>query len=76
MHKKLIKRNPQMQAKVKTALALYQTDPQHSSLRLHKLTGTQFDDWSISVGRDIRIIFSYVSDGILLSAIGTHDEVY
>ena len=76
MHKKLIRKNPRLQTKVKTALALLQSDPQHSSLRLHKLTGTPFDDWSISITRDIRIIFSYIQDGVLLSAIGTHDEVY
>jgi len=56
-------------------LALYLSDPTHKSLRLHKL-GSRYDRWSITIKKDLRVIFVYIDDGIYLTDIGSHDEVY
>lgn len=53
---------------------LLNTDIDHPSLRLHKLSG--LDNWSVSVTRSIRIIFHIEKDSILLLSVGKHEEVY
>ena len=32
--------------------------------------------WSISIKGNLRIIFEYIENGIILLDIGTHDDVY
>ena len=51
-------------------------DPNHNSLRLHKINLKGDQAWSISVDMKIRILFIYEKDGIILVDIGNHDEVY
>ena len=75
-HRKLVKRNPRMRAKLKKQLGLFLKNPNHPSLRLHKFQGITKPSWSISVDKEVRLIFVYVGDGILLVNIGSHDEVY
>ncbi len=57
-------------------LKLFLENPDHPSLRLHKLTGNLGDHWSLSITKDIRVLFRYTNEGILFTCIGTHDEVY
>jgi toxin HigB-1 len=57
-------------------IALLRTNPQHPSLRLHKINLQGDQAWSISIDMKIRVLFIYESDGIILVDIGTHDEVY
>lgn len=47
-----------------------------TSLRLHKLQGKMVTDWSITIEQDLRLIFTYVKDGVLLIDIGKHEDVY
>ena len=75
-YKKLLKQNPRLREKIKNQLSIFQDNPNHPSLRLHKLQGKMITDWSISVGQDLRLIFTNVKDGILLVDIGKHEEVY
>ena len=75
-YKKLVKNQPYIHKKVKNKLKLFQENPNHSSLRLHKLHGGSYKNWSISIEKDIRLLFSYVKGGVLLVNIGTHDQVY
>lgn len=72
--RKIIKKSPQLKAKIKKQTKLLLVDPKNSSLRLHKLSGN--NNWSISITEDIRIIVSIRHDIILCIDIGTHDEVY
>ncbi len=51
-------------------------NPNHNSLRLHKINTKGDQSWSISVDMKIRALFIYEKDGIVLVNIGTHDEVY
>lgn len=80
--KKLIKKNPQLQAKILAVLELLSDDPLMPYLKSHKLTGQLDGLWSCSVTYDCRIIFSFRKDSvtgddlIVLVDIGSHDEVY
>lgn len=74
--KKLAKKRPQIITKTKEKLAIFQEDSLHPSLKLHKLTGKDGETWSISIEYDLRLTFVYTKEGILLTDIGSHDEVY
>lgn len=75
-YKKYRKIDSQLSQKIDKALANLQSDPQHPSLRLHKLSGKQSAAWSVSVTDDLRILFTYIEEGILIIDIGKHEEVY
>ncbi len=60
--KKLIKKNPQLKAKVLNILDLLENDPFTRSLKSHKLTGDLDGYWSCSVNYDCRIIFTFSQD--------------
>jgi addiction module RelE/StbE family toxin len=64
--KKLIKKNPQLQAKILEVLELLSDDPFTTSLKSHKLTGQLDGLWSCSVTYDCRIIFSFRKDSVAL----------
>ena len=74
--RKITKKRPSIKEKIKLKIALISLNPLHPSLKLHKLKGKQSDNWSIAVEQDLRLIFTYVPDGILLIDIGKHEEVY
>ena len=62
------------EARVKKILRLLAKDPHHSTLRLHKLSGT--NNYAASVDRNIRLILHFENDIVILLRIGSHDEVY
>ena len=78
--KTIIKRKPEIKAKIEERLRLLIKDPYNPILRTHKLKGKLSDAWACSVEYDCRIIFSIVenegTEEIILIDIGTHDEVY
>ncbi len=62
---------------IQKQLNLFQTNPKHHSLRLHKLSGRLQNQWSISINRSIRMVYIAMNkDEAYFVAIGTHDEVY
>lgn len=73
---KLVKRNPDLGYNVNRKLQLLVADRNYPSLRLHKIEMAGEAVWSISVDLKLRILFSYVEDGMLLFDIGDHNEVY
>jgi len=74
--KRLIKKNPSLHHKVKEKISLFQNNPEHPTLKLHKLTGGQENVWSLSVGYNLRITFVYQNGDVVLVNIDTHDEIY
>ncbi|WP_347179010.1 type II toxin-antitoxin system RelE/ParE family toxin [Roseofilum casamattae] len=80
--KKLLKKQPQLNATVVEVLQVLATEPFSPPLKTHKLTGNLNGLWSCSVAYDCRIIFSFSDeedsdeDVIFLIDIGSHDEVY
>lgn len=75
-YRKITKKNQQLKQSIKKVINQFIKSPRHPTLHLHKLKGKMVDDWSISVEANMRIIFTYIKDGILLVDIGSHDEVY
>lgn len=76
-YKKVVEANPDLKPKIIQALELFASDPFHSSLRTHKLSGKLKGLWAFVVAYDCRVVFQFL-DGqdVLLIDIGKHDEVY
>lgn len=63
--------------KIEKQLTFFKSDPRHHSLRVHKLTGKIKNMWSISIARNLRMIYILLEeDQAYFVDIGTHDEVY
>lgn len=76
--RKFIKKHPDLLPKYKKTLLLLKDNPQHPSLRLHKLHGQLEDYDSISLNMQYRIVLDFIirDDVVILIDIGTHDGVY
>lgn len=72
--KKLKQRNTSLEKQIEKALVLFQNNPNHPSLRLHKIKGSQA--MSLSVNMSIRILYFEKEQLYVIFDIGTHDEVY
>jgi mRNA-degrading endonuclease YafQ of YafQ-DinJ toxin-antitoxin module len=76
-YKKLILGNAQLREKYLQKLLTFVKNPHDQSLHTHKLNGRLKLSWSFSITHEIRIVFRFVSEElVLLEDIGTHDEVY
>ncbi|MEX0896219.1 MAG: hypothetical protein WDZ94_04820 [Patescibacteria group bacterium] len=81
--RKIKSRDEAVYKKIKSKLMLFAENPNHQSLRLHKLSGLQADSWSISIDMSLRMLFYYRKNSaqadqkqIVFYAVGTHKEVY
>jgi len=71
------KRDRKLTEKIEKQIELFEENPKHPSLRLHKLSGNVNNMWSISITMSIRMVYVLVEkDRALFVKIGTHDEVY
>ena len=58
-------------------LVLFKKDPTVSILRVHPLKGQMDGYWSMNVSGDIRAIYQYRGDTIVVfMLIGTHSQLY
>ncbi|MBU1085064.1 MAG: type II toxin-antitoxin system RelE/ParE family toxin [Candidatus Beckwithbacteria bacterium] len=73
---KIYKKDKRLFGKIEETFKLFKENPEYSSLKLHKIGGKKYQIWSIFVKKDFRILFEYVKNGILVTDIGSHDEVY
>jgi addiction module RelE/StbE family toxin len=81
---KIKQKDQALYKKVKSKLRLFEQNPQHRSLRLHKLSGSQADAWSISIDMSLRMLFVYRTieksgvkeKWVIFYMVGTHKEVY
>jgi len=68
--KKLVER-------IEKQIKLFEDNPKHPSLRIHKLSGKINNMWSISITMSVRMIYILLDeDTALFVKIGTHEEVY
>ncbi|KKR33026.1 MAG: hypothetical protein UT63_C0025G0003 [Candidatus Gottesmanbacteria bacterium GW2011_GWC2_39_8] len=74
--KKLKKLDPKLSKRIEKQLSLFADNPKHTSLRLHKLSGELKNLWSISISKDIRMIYVIEEDTAYFTVLGTHDEAY
>jgi len=75
--KKIKRTDKALTDQINKQLKLFQLQPQHPSLRTHKLSGKMKNRWSISLSRSFRMIYILLEkDEAYFIAIGTHDKVY
>jgi mRNA interferase YafQ len=68
-------REPQA-SMLRAALRRFAANPRDPLLRTHKLKGELDGYWAFSVDDDLRVLFRWDADVVLLVNIGTHDEVH
>ena len=74
---KIKRKDKKLSDKISKQLSLFTTNPKHPSLRLHKLSGSADDVWSISITMSIRMLYKLLEDDTAyFFDIGTHEEVY
>lgn len=74
--KKIKNRDKQLSQKIEKQLILFQQNHSHPSLRVHKLTGSLSNCWSISIDMNIRMLYILNNNEAYFFDIGTHDQVY
>ena len=80
--RRIVRRRPELRARIQQAIELLAEDPFHPTLRSHKLKGELAGIWACKVDYYNRILFDFVTnpesgeEEILLLTMGTHDEVY
>ncbi|MBI2405120.1 type II toxin-antitoxin system mRNA interferase toxin, RelE/StbE family [Candidatus Gottesmanbacteria bacterium] len=73
----IYKKDRKLAKKIQRQIFLFETNPKHPSLRLHKLSGTFDNMWSLSITLSIRMVYRLINQKIAYFVdIGTHDEVY
>lgn len=74
------RRNHRLIEKVEKQTRLFTENSNHPSLRLHKLTNTSEDTWSISIDRSVRMLFYYRENNdekvAIFFDLGFHDQLY
>ena len=76
--RKFFAKHPQVLQQYEKMLQLLCINPQHPSLRLHKLSGRLKGLFSVSINISYRVVINFIirNDQIVLIDIGSHDEVY
>ncbi|MDT3738314.1 MAG: type II toxin-antitoxin system mRNA interferase toxin, RelE/StbE family [Candidatus Kapabacteria bacterium] len=80
--RKITKFKPELIPKIELVLCKLEVDPFDTSLSTHKLKGKLNGSLACTIDYDYRLIFEFQTNietlktEILLSSIGTHDEVY
>ena len=70
------KKNPKLKLRIKKQLAILKDNPRHPSLKNHKLKEKQEDIWSISVGKNFRLLYLIKDGNYYLYDLGFHDQAY
>lgn len=76
--KKFFAKHPEILKQYEKILKILCVNPEHPSLRLHKLSGKFTGLSSVSINISYRLIIHFVirDDKIIPIDIGSHDEVY
>ncbi len=76
--RRILRRNPELDAALAAALALLAVDPRHPRLRLHPLQGDLAGLWAVRITYSVRLVLALdeAEQEIILLALGSHDEVY
>lgn len=68
--------NINLSNKIRKQLKLFQENPRHPSLRLHKVIRQVENAWSISIDMSLRMLYVETEEEFYFFEIGTHDQVY
>ena len=76
--KKFLKKHPNVVERYIKTIEILEVNPQHPSLRLHKLQGRLCNFHSVSITMEYRVIIDFIikENEIIPIDIGTHDDVY
>ncbi len=76
--KKFFKKHAELLSQYEKTLKLLELNPNHPSLRLHKLQGKLSELYSVSINISYRISLYFIieKDRIIPVDIGSHDELY
>ena len=74
--KQVVKLQSAQVKRLKTALKLFEVEPNHPELYNHTLTGEWSGHRSIAFGGDWRAHFKVVDDTVIFVAVGTHSQLY
>lgn len=73
---KIKKKDKRLGTRIQKQLQLFSVNPKHPSLRIHKLTGSMNNVWSLSITESIRMVYRFINeDTAYFVDIGTHDQV-
>ncbi len=75
---KFFKKHKDIYPQYKKTIEILQNNPQHPSLRLHKLQGNMNQFSSVSINMKYRIVIDFIiiDEMIILVDIGSHSDVY
>ena len=66
-----------MQQQTKARIELWQEQPNHPLLRLHRLEGKLSNFYSINITGDIRALYEVIGEAVVIyQFIGTHSQLY
>ena len=76
--KKFLKKHPNVLERYSKTVEILEVNPQHPSLRLHKLQGRLGEFHSVSINMEYRVVIDFIiKEGEIIPIdIGAHDEVY
>jgi proteic killer suppression protein len=76
--KKFLKKHPEIRGQYEKSLKLLEINPNHPSLRLHKVNIQGTEVFSVSINISYRITIDILIDEleIIPINIGSHDDVY
>lgn len=75
---KFLKKHPDLISQYEKTLKILVRNPEHASLRLHRLKGKLNKLYSVSINISYRITleFYFTDKEIILVNVGRHDDVY
>lgn len=74
---KIKRKDRKLSDRIEKQLTLFVSNPNHPSLRLHKISDSTKDVWSISITMSIRILYTLLKEDVVyFFDIGKHEEVY
>lgn len=73
--KKLVRQDNTLSKRIQKQLRLFEQNPRHPSLRLHKLKGNLQNTWSLSVDRGFRLLF-IEDENYYFFDMGEHKDIY
>ncbi len=75
-YKKISRQVPDFDQDFKLFLKEFCQNPLRQKYKFHKLKGQLKGLCAVKIKYDLRLIFEYAGEGIILIDIGKHDEVY
>jgi addiction module RelE/StbE family toxin len=71
------RKDKKLATRIEKQILLFEENPKHPSLRVHKLSGNRENMWSISITMSVRMVYLLIEDDqAIFIKINTHEQVY